>query len=154
MRNRRLIAALGFVGLMGLAAIALPLDRLSLALALDARSAHRTAAAVRPRAAERDLAAAGLALGDAVHIRIFKAEMRLEVWLRAQGERFAHFRDYEICTFSGELGPKLAEGDQQAPEGFYRVGASQLNPDSRHHLAFNLGFPNRTTGSSAAPARR
>ena len=33
-----------------------------------------------------------------------------------------YFRSYEICTFSGAPGPKLAEGDQQAPEGFYRVG--------------------------------
>lgn len=89
-----------------------------------------------------DLAAAGLALGDEVHIRIYKAEMRLEVWLRGEGPEFIHFRDFEICTFSGTLGPKLAEGDHQAPEGFYRVGVQQLNPNSRHHLAFNLGFPN------------
>ena len=30
----------------------------------------------------------------------------------------------------------------QAPEGFYRVAARQLNPNSRFHLAFNLGYPN------------
>lgn len=89
-----------------------------------------------------DLAAAGHALGDAVHIRILKRERRLEVWLSHAGARYGLFRAYDICAMSGALGPKLAEGDRQAPEGFYRVGLKQLNPASRHHLSFNLGFPN------------
>ena len=89
-----------------------------------------------------DLAAAGFAMGDAVHVRILKRERLLEVWLSHAGARFEQFRAYPICAMSGDLGPKLQEGDRQAPEGFYRVGLSQLNPGSRHHLAFNLGFPN------------
>jgi murein L,D-transpeptidase YafK len=89
-----------------------------------------------------ELARAGFALGDPAHVRIFKRERRLEVWLRRQGAAFSHFKSYDICNFSGGLGPKLAEGDRQAPEGFYRVARSQLNPNSRHHLSFNLGFPN------------
>jgi murein L,D-transpeptidase YafK len=89
-----------------------------------------------------DLDAAGFALGNPAFIRIFKQEKRLEVWMQRAGEPFALFRSYDICYHSGRLGPKLAEGDHQAPEGFYRVGLQQLNPNSRHHLAFNLGFPN------------
>ncbi|KKB85289.1 hypothetical protein VW29_07000 [Devosia limi DSM 17137] len=89
-----------------------------------------------------DLQAAGLALGNATLVRIFKREQRLEVWMRGGDALFVRFRDYAICKYSGTLGPKLAEGDLQAPEGFYRVGLGQLNPRSRHHLAFNLGFPN------------
>lgn len=89
-----------------------------------------------------DLAQAGFSLGDHAYIRIFKRERRLEVWMQHASGRFAPFRDYAICNFSGLLGPKLREGDLQAPEGFYRVGLKQLNPNSRHHLAFNLGFPN------------
>lgn len=89
-----------------------------------------------------DLLAEGFVLGDEAHVRIFKREKRLDLWLRRGGGRYALFRSYDICAFSGELGPKLREGDRQAPEGFYRVGRSQLNPNSRHHLAFNLGFPN------------
>ena len=89
-----------------------------------------------------DLTGAGFALGDAAHIRIFKQEKRLEVWLRKAGGHYALFRGYDICKFSGGLGPKLREGDRQSPEGFYRVARSQLNPNSRHHLSFNLGFPN------------
>ena len=66
--------------------------------------------------------AAGFALGDPAHIRIFKREQRLELWLQRADGRYALFRDYDICKFSGELGPKLREGDRQSPEGFYRVG--------------------------------
>ena len=89
----------------------------------------------------RDLAAAGFSLGDRAFVRIFKREHRLELWMKDK-DRFRLFRHYAICTYSGELGPKFREGDKQSPEGFYRVGAKQLNPHSRHHLAFNLGFPN------------
>ncbi len=89
-----------------------------------------------------DLAAAGFGLGDEAYVRIFKREHLLEVWMRGTGGRFQLFRSYPICTYSGGLGPKLAEGDRQAPEGFYRVSRKQLNPNSRHHLAFNIGFPN------------
>src|SRR5690606_10316969 len=46
------------------------------------------------------------------------------------------------CRWSGVLGPKLREGDRQAPEGFYTVDSRALNPHSRWHRSFNLGFPN------------
>ena len=57
-------------------------------------------------------------------------------------EAFVLFRSYTICNHSGDLGPKLKEGDRQSPEGFYRVGKGALNPNSKFHLSFNLGFPN------------
>jgi murein L,D-transpeptidase YafK len=88
------------------------------------------------------LADAGFVLGAPAHIRIYKRESELELWLGRPGDRFALFRSYPICKWSGTLGPKLAEGDHQAPEGFYRVTLKQLNPASRHHRAFNIGFPN------------
>lgn len=89
-----------------------------------------------------DLASAGFALGNEAYVRIFKREHLLEVWMKSDAGRFELFRSYEICKYSGALGPKIAEGDRQAPEGFYRVARAQLNPNSRHHLAFNIGFPN------------
>ena len=79
--------------------------------------------------------------GAPVYIRIFKKEALLEVWIK-RDEGYAHLKDYPICAYSGHLGPKLKEGDKQAPEGFYRVRKRQLNPHSRFHLAFNLGYPN------------
>jgi murein L,D-transpeptidase YafK len=87
------------------------------------------------------LAAHGLALGAPVFIRIFKREFELELWMKRDG-RFHRFAIYPICRWSGGLGPKLAEGDWQAPEGFYTVDARALNPNSRWHRSFNLGFPN------------
>jgi murein L,D-transpeptidase YafK len=89
-----------------------------------------------------DLVAAGFSLGTPAHVRIYKREHLLELWMRADNGRYSLFRAYEICRYSGGLGPKLAEGDKQAPEGFYRVAEAQLNPHSRHHLAFNIGYPN------------
>ena len=80
-------------------------------------------------------------MGDPIYIRIFKAESLLEVWIRT-GERYSHLKNYFICAYSGELGPKEREGDRQSPEGFYSVTASQLNPHSKFHLSFNLGYPN------------
>ncbi|MEO1206332.1 MAG: murein L,D-transpeptidase family protein [Pseudomonadota bacterium] len=88
------------------------------------------------------LASAGHELGDAVLMRIFKQEFELEVWLRSKSGTYRHFATYPICRFSGRLGPKLKEGDRQAPEGFYTVSKGQLNPNSRWHRSFNLGFPN------------
>jgi murein L,D-transpeptidase YafK len=87
------------------------------------------------------LAARNLKRGDPVFIRIFKSELRLELWMK-QGGTFIRFADYPICTWSGRLGPKLKEGDRQSPEGFYTVAKDQLNPNSRWHRSFNVGFPN------------
>lgn len=83
----------------------------------------------------------GLKRGDPVFLRLFKRDMVLELWMK-HGERFVLFATYPICTWSGQLGPKQREGDRQAPEGFYTVSKSQLNPNSRWHRAFDLGFPN------------
>jgi murein L,D-transpeptidase YafK len=83
----------------------------------------------------------GLRYGAPIFIRIFKESRELEVWIQ-DGKEFKLFRIYEICRHSGELGPKLKEGDRQSPEGFYAVGPKQMNLRSRFHLSFNLGFPN------------
>jgi murein L,D-transpeptidase YafK len=87
------------------------------------------------------LAAQGLTQGAPIFIRIFKREFELELWMR-RGDRFERFAVYPICRWSGQLGPKLEEGDSQAPEGFYTVDAKALNAASRWHRSFNLGFPN------------
>jgi murein L,D-transpeptidase YafK len=81
-------------------------------------------------------------VGDHVFIRIFKAESILEVWIKVKDE-YVLFKQYSICAFSGFLGPKLKEGDKQSPEGFYRVTRYLLNPKSKFHLSFNLGYPNK-----------
>jgi murein L,D-transpeptidase YafK len=87
------------------------------------------------------LKALDVRLGEPIFIRIFKKEALLEVWIKADAH-YVHLKDYPICFFSGRLGPKIKEGDRQSPEGFYRVTQKALNPNSKFHLSFNLGFPN------------
>jgi murein L,D-transpeptidase YafK len=77
-----------------------------------------------------------------IFIRIYKEESELEVWKLRDDGRYYHYKTYPICTWSGTLGPKLRDGDKQSPEGFYTITREQMNPDSKHHLAFNLGYPN------------
>jgi murein L,D-transpeptidase YafK len=85
--------------------------------------------------------------------RIFKEESELELWKVDKSGRFALLRSYPICRWSGDLGPKIEQGDRQAPEGFYTVTPDQMNPYSHYHLAINTGFPNafdRANGRSGA----
>ncbi len=151
-RNQRLLIAVGEMTKRAEQAPSEPtmIDRTITPGALRAAAA---AANVRP-ALIRDLTALGLAFGDPVFIRAFKEENQLELFVRNRSTgKFDLFRTYPIAAASGELGPKLAEGDGQVPEGFYVVPPSAMKPDSQFHLAFNIGFPNefdrahRRTGS-------
>lgn len=90
-----------------------------------------------------ELSTRGFKLGDAAFVRIFKESDEFELWLQPDpGKPFRRFCNYRIALYSGVLGPKTKEGDMQAPEGFYSVAKSQLNPASSYHLAFNVGYPN------------
>jgi murein L,D-transpeptidase YafK len=100
------------------------------------QAAARVAADLRAR-----LQTLGARWGASLYLRIFKASSELEVWVDT-GAHFRLLHTWDICTWSGALGPKLRQGDGQAPEGFYAVGPGQLNPASRFHLSFNLGYPN------------
>jgi murein L,D-transpeptidase YafK len=75
-------------------------------------------------------------------VRLFKQEAELEVWKQDRSGRMALLKTYPICRWSGDLGPKVREGDRQAPEGFYSINPSQMNPQSAYYLSFNTGYPN------------
>jgi hypothetical protein len=97
--------------------------------------------AVRARL-EHDFGAAGvawpphelsfLAFKDIRHLEVYARNRPTDAW------RFIH--DYRIQGASGTLGPKLAEGDRQVPEGVY--GLDSLNPNSRFHLSIRINYPN------------
>lgn len=90
-----------------------------------------------------ELKTAGFALGDPAFIRIFKETRELELWLKPKGAaQYKLWKTWPIVAMSGKLGPKLKEGDLQAPEGFYAVTARAMNPESKYHLSFNIGYPN------------
>jgi murein L,D-transpeptidase YafK len=100
-----------------------------------------------------DMKAKGMIRTSSVMARIFKEEGKLEIWKAKTNGRYEMVANYDICKWSGKLGPKYTEGDRQAPEGFYTVRPSQMNPRSNYHLSFNIGYPNaydRANGRSGA----
>ena len=75
-------------------------------------------------------------------LRVFKEEAELEVWKQDTSGLFQLLKTYPICRWSGDLGPKLWEGDRQTPEGFYTITPELINPNSNYYLAINTGYPN------------
>lgn len=80
--------------------------------------------------------------GKSVFLRIIKEERILELYVQEEPQQWKLLKIYPIAAMSGTIGPKTREGDHQAPEGFYRVYPAAMNPCSRFHLAFNIGYPN------------
>ena len=80
--------------------------------------------------------------GNPLYIRVFKEEKELEMWIKNDSGTYSLYKIFDICTFSGGLGPKKKEGDKKSPEGFYYTQKSFLNPNSAYHLSFNIGYPN------------
>jgi murein L,D-transpeptidase YafK len=89
-----------------------------------------------------DMTAKDMDLQSPMLVRLFKQEAELEVWKQDRSGRFALLKTYPICRWSGDLGPKVREGDRQAPEGFYSISPAQMNPQSAYYLSFNTGYPN------------
>ncbi len=87
-------------------------------------------------------------------IMAYKAEGKLELWLKTKANRdYKLFRTYDFCAHSGTLGPKVIEGDGQTPEGFYKINV--FNPMSSFHLSLGVDYPNATdlarTGKDRKP---
>ncbi|MCF8496805.1 MAG: murein L,D-transpeptidase [Alphaproteobacteria bacterium] len=94
-------------------------------------------------ALKEEIVAQGLEPGAPLYIRIFKQEGILETWLYdPDNGSYEPFKTYPICAMAGALGPKVKQGDKQAPEGFYSITPERLWPGSRYHLAMNVGYPN------------
>lgn len=110
----------------------------------DVRETPRSRAVVEAHTAELSeaLAEQGAHLGAPVYLRLTKEPAVLTAYVADADGVYEPFRSWPVCAFSGDLGPKLAEGDMQAPEGFYSVAPGQMNAGSDYHLAFNLGYPN------------
>jgi len=110
---------------------------------------RRSNAAIKRRKASliRDMSAKGFDYGAQVFLRIVKSAQGkssgayLEAFIEKEG-LFKPYKRWPVCYYSGELGPKVKQGDGQSPEGFYWVPPRALNPFSSYHLSFNLGYPN------------
>ena len=77
-----------------------------------------------------------------VLIRSYKQEAEFEIWKLKSDGQYALLKTYPMCRWSGQLGPKVREGDRQVPEGFYTIAPGQMNPNSHYYLSFNVGYPN------------
>ncbi len=110
----------------------------------DTVTAVSSERALRPLSSEmtRELEKKNMPKESPILVRLFKEESELEVWKQDTAGRFALLKTYPICRWSGELGPKIKEGDRQAPEGFYTITPGQMNPNSSYYLSVNIGFPN------------
>jgi murein L,D-transpeptidase YafK len=95
-----------------------------------------------PSAVEAALIMKEIAPEAPVYIRVFKEESELEVWKARPNGRYALVKTFPVCNWGGTLGPKRALGDRMSPEGFYSVTPGAMKPDSKYHLAFNIGYPN------------
>ena len=96
------------------------------------------------------LARAGVAYPPhAVALIAFKDEASLQLYARAKVGGWRFVRAYPVLAASGDLGPKLKQGDSQVPEGSYRV--ELLNPNSSYHVSLRLNYPN---GFDRAMAKR
>ncbi|HEX4298633.1 MAG TPA: murein L,D-transpeptidase family protein [Devosia sp.] len=129
--------------LIGLVAVVLALFALAGCAGILPRSSPLKADQKLSQDAMNRLAAIGSTPGAAMMIRIFKQSNEFEVWKQSSSGQFKLFKTYAICAWSGVLGPKVVEGDRQAPEGFYNITPAQLNPNSNYYLSFNTGFPNK-----------
>ena len=125
-----------------LARIAVIVALIGLAACQDIEDLSPKAEKPIPEKLVRVMKAKGMTRTSPVMIRIFKEENVLEVWKRKDNGRYDMVTSYDICKWSGQLGPKYIEGDRQAPEGFYTITPGLMNPRSSYHLAFNTGYPN------------
>lgn len=95
-----------------------------------------------PSATYTLMAEKGMSKDQPILIRSYKKESELEVWKRKADGRYALLKTFPMCRWSGQLGPKVREGDRMAPEGFYAITPGQMNPNSAYYVSFNMGYPN------------
>lgn len=85
---------------------------------------------------------AGVTKESPTLIRAYKKEAEFQIWKQRPDGRYAFLKSFPMCRWSGQLGPKVREGDRQVPEGFYSITPAQMNPQSAYYLSFNIGYPN------------
>ena len=84
----------------------------------------------------------GTTKNSPILIRAYKKEAELEIWKQKPDGRYVYLKSFPMCRWSGQLGPKVREGDRQVPEGFYTITPGSMNPNSAYYLSFNIGYPN------------
>lgn len=71
----------------------------------------------------------------------YKDNDLIDVYAKTKIEKtYRKIHSYEVCSRSGQLGPKRRQGDGQVPEGFYHI--DRFNPTSNFFLSLGLNYPN------------
>jgi len=78
-------------------------------------------------------------LPDRLLLIAYKKEQILKVYGLHTG-KWQLIKTYPFTATSGNLGPKLKEGDKQIPEGIYNI--EYLNPASLFYLSMKVSYPN------------
>jgi murein L,D-transpeptidase YafK len=139
MKALKVKIVVGVFGILGASRLPLAYSALTLAIVggCSTASLYEPPAVVRTgtvyNSTLRQIESLNMERGAPILIRIYKEESTLEIWKQDRTGRFVPLR---------KLGPKIVEGDRQAPEGFYDITSDQMNPNSSEYLAFNIGFPN------------
>jgi murein L,D-transpeptidase YafK len=134
---RTLFRALGLAAVLGAGLVLAGCNSDEISLANNAKANQPVSPRLVAAMAEKNMD-----LQSPILVRLFKSEAELEVWKQDRSGNFALLKTYPICRWSGDLGPKVREGDRQAPEGFYSISPAQMNANSAYYLSFNTGFPN------------
>ena len=78
-----------------------------------------------------------------IFICVFKKQQIIELWGKNKKDKeYIFLKEYPFCSFSGKLGPKRKQGDNQVPEGFYHI--NRFNPNSNFYLSLGINYPNRS----------
>lgn len=80
-----------------------------------------------------------------------KDERKIEMWFEDEDNK-VFIKRYSILGLSGNLGPKLKDGDKQVPEGFYQM--LFIHPKSDWHLSIKLNYPNQFDKQMAVKDKR
>lgn len=74
-----------------------------------------------------------------IRLLALKEERRVEVFAATADGPWRFLKSFPVLAASGGPGPKLREGDNQVPEGIYRITA--LNPNSLFHVSLRVDYP-------------
>lgn len=81
-----------------------------------------------------------------------KKEKKLQVYAENSQGEMKLLHSYPVLAASGGMGPKTREGDNQVPEGFYKI--ELLNPNSQFHLSLRVSYPNAFDRERAKEEKR
>ena len=66
--------------------------------------------------------------------------------------QYTLLKTFPMCRWSGQLGPKVREGDRQVPEGFYAITPGQMNRTRTIICRSTSATPTSSIARSATPA--